>query len=291
VVRQAVAATFALFLACGGAKNTPSSPSAVASAGSSSTGAPSTAPQGRDAPALAMVLDTKSSRGTPLGNFLVLRPAWDELRDKARLKIDRDVDWIAVGGPSLDPREDIVVAHLAVPDEAIDKVLAQDADTVDIGIPGVRAWSWHGLPNGRVVFRSRSQTLGTAPLALLVSRDAIARVVELAADVGPIASVTLHRTDRIRASLPPKMRELRVTVNRSNDGGAEVQAEADFDDADGAMGARQRLREWVDSARTRDANAAKGLSALDVTTDGASARARLRMTGDELRDVLAWLRR
>jgi hypothetical protein len=236
-----------------------------------------------------MLLDTRAMRGTPLASFFVGRQSWNEFRVNARLKLEKDVDWIAVRGPSLDPREDIVVAHLAVQDDAMDRILARDADPFALAIPGVSVWSWHGLPNGRVVFRSRPNTLGTGPLSLLVSRDAIAQVVDLATEQGPLASITVHRTDRIRGSLPPKLRELRVTIEGTADGGAEVKAAADFDDADGAAAAREKLAGWVDAARARDANAAAALRPLEVTTRGPSARAHLLLTADALKGLLEWL--
>jgi hypothetical protein len=85
------------------------------------------------------------------------------------------------------------------------------------------------------------------------------------------------------------MRELRVTIEGAGDGGAEIKADADFDDADSAEAAREKLVGWVDAARARDTNAAKALRPLETAASGPSARARLHLTQDTLKVLFEWL--
>jgi len=107
--------------------------------------------------------------------------------------------------------------------------------------------------------------------------------------VGPLASVTIRRTYRTAPSLPPKLRELRVRAEGSSDGSAEISAEADFDDIEGAAAAAKRFSSWIAATRAADPSAAHAFAQLEVTTDGVKARASLRMTPGQLRDLLDWL--
>jgi hypothetical protein len=166
-------------------------------------------------------------------------PAW-----KAFSTIDpvRDLDWMI-------RREDDMVVHYAITDEAVAKAIERVASPYDIHVNGVRAWKGH-VTYGETVF------LRTAPnlVVIVPSEHADRAARDLAAHAPAAPAFHANEVMRIRAvaparrftGVPEDMSEARIWIDsRATDGGADVYGEGDCPNADAAKTDAAALASFV----------------------------------------------
>jgi hypothetical protein len=240
-------------------------------------------------PPAVLALDVQAMRGSLLLAVVGGLSTLEAIRVEARLKVEKEVDWIVVAGRSLRSDDAIVLVGLAgsVTDDVMDRVLAAEGTRVTT-LGQVRGWSVPAL-RGRVFFRSRPHTLGIAPRALLEREDALADVAALAPRAGPAVRLTMRDSPSLAAV--KGIRELRVSIEvAEGDAGGSFVVDADFDGAREARAAANRFAANVTALRKPDESVARILDSAQLRVEGATLHALFAANAEDFRAIVEYLK-
>jgi hypothetical protein len=178
-------ASLALIASCGAPPAPVTSPVAVPS--STPVAAPSRAPEASapaapEGPALRMFMSTAMVKSGALFAEIAAMSGLAEFHSLARLSLHKseDVDWIAVAGPSMDLREDVILVHHRFGDADMATIMESEGTATPLDPPFSRGWVLRGDKSARVFFREQPDVLAAVPRAQVADVRLRAVVDELA---------------------------------------------------------------------------------------------------------------
>jgi hypothetical protein len=235
--------------------------------------------------------------GRRLGPLIAALPAWRELLHAAVADPVRDLDWVYATGPTVaGTASGVTLLGYAGPDAAIDDAvdaLAKQSTAVitfDLGVLGARGTLAKLDDGARVLVRAHPKLLAAAPPDRAKSAAAAlvrARVRVPAHDPEALA-LDVPRPHERAHQVPEAIKRARVRVLSRVDGGADVFAEGECDDAASAAAAADELRSTIRRVngflvRLATANL---LDRIEIQTENEQIKLHLVATREQLQATL-----
>jgi hypothetical protein len=233
-----------------------------------------------------VVLNVAAARGVLQGSLFCF-PFWIPFRREARLKPDRDVDWMAIFlGADSDRVLGLVRYHLD--DAMMDSVMGLEGNAVDAP-PGVqRAWHARHLPDDEIFFRPRSSTLGLGKRGAVGETDVAVALAAAAPESRPAIYVHLRGDGwPLPKDLPFVVRDVTLAVASTDRGGARADLDMELDTPATAATIAEAFRRRLIGRDVEKGSAWRLLmDRLKAEPDGSRVHASVELEEADLRPVV-----
>ena len=231
--------------------------------------------------------------GARMGPLLRGIPQWDEFMAGTDVDPVSDVDWIRIYGPSLlHTEKDAVIVHFNMPDARAARNIALlskhdvNGGAVDAGVPGVRAWRGHADRAWRIFLLPRPRVAVMVPPEKANETARVFSRIEphLNMQKGDAVWLMVKNPSHPMPFLPASLSELRLWVKPRPDGGADLFAESDAPDDEGARIATRQVHQLLLEMNSLGVKiVTRGvLSDAEVTHDGPTVKLHLTASQDQL---------
>jgi hypothetical protein len=200
----------------------------------------------------------KHPTGPKLSKLVRAAPQWDDALKGTTVDPVRDADWVLIFGPALlHTEKDTILVHYSVPDAVADEAIeaikrrSHNGAGYDAGVPGVKATLGHADRAPRVFLRGKSKTIAVVPpsFASTAARMLLSEKAPAHPRPGEAMRLTVKNPSRPIPQLPARITELRLWIIPQPDGGADVFAELQNPDGQGAMDSENELKSFLSRYR------------------------------------------
>jgi hypothetical protein len=200
----------------------------------------------------------KHPTGAKLSKLVRAAPQWDDALKGTTVDPVRDADWVLIFGPALlHTEKDTILIHYSVPDSVADEAIeaikrrSHNGAGYDAGVPGVKATLGHADRAPRVFLRGKSKTIAVVPpsFATTAARLLLSEHAPAHPRPGEALRLTVKNPSHPIPQLPARVTELRLWIIPLADGGADVFAELQNPDGQGAIDSENELKSFLSRYR------------------------------------------